>query len=112
MDVATEQLEKARIWAYWGFAGIFNPVIGIIAATISLSILDRLDINESDEDVATEHSRLLTVANNAKILSIIILIAMTVAASAAFVTSMNAFSDSVESTKSVNDALEDYDKNY
>jgi|GEM_PF-3261724 len=44
MDIASTQLEKARIWAYWGFAGLFNPIIGIITSTISISILDRLDV--------------------------------------------------------------------
>lgn len=77
MDVVSSQLEKARIYAYFGFAGLMLPAIGIITACISISILDRLNI-ENDEDAAEEKERIRAIANNTIVLSAIVAIIMTV----------------------------------
>ena len=51
MDVDQTQLEKARIWAYWGFIGFMFPIAGIIASAISISILQRLVMDEDDAEI-------------------------------------------------------------
>jgi hypothetical protein len=69
-----DQLEKARIYAYWGFSGILSPIIGLIAAAISISILDRLIIAKGDTDVIEESTRIRNTANGARAVAIIILV--------------------------------------
>lgn len=80
MDIEQVQLEKARIFAYWGYIGLMFPIAGIISAAVSISILDRLVINEDDEDALGEHARIKSTANIARILSIILLIATIIGA--------------------------------
>ena len=76
MDIEQVQLEKARIFAYWGYIGFAIPVAGIISAAVSISILDRLVVDESDEDTKSEHARIKSTANIARVISIILLLAM------------------------------------
>lgn len=80
MDVDQTQLEKARIWAYWGFIGFMFPVAGIISSAISISILQRLVMDEDDEEGIGEHIRIMNMANATRILSIVLLIASIVGA--------------------------------
>ncbi len=75
MDVETSQLEKARIFAYFGFIGITLPLAGIITSCISISILNRLVINEEDSDAASEHGRIMSIANATLAISAIFLVA-------------------------------------
>jgi hypothetical protein len=75
MEVS-DRLEKARIYAYWGFSGIVCPVIGIIASCISISILDHSVIDEDDTDAIEELVHIKNVSYIAIALSIVIEIAM------------------------------------
>lgn len=80
MDVEQTQLEKARIYAYWGFIGFMFPIAGIITSAISISILQRLVMDEHDEDGIGEHTRIMNMANATRIMSVVLLIAMIIAA--------------------------------
>ncbi|MFY9228566.1 MAG: hypothetical protein WAO28_04580 [Candidatus Microsaccharimonas sp.] len=80
MDVDQTQLEKARIWAYWGFVGFMFPIAGIIASAISISILQRLVMDEDDEEGIGEHARIMNMANATRVLSVVLLIAMIIGA--------------------------------
>lgn len=80
MDVDEIQLEKARIWAYWGFIGFMFPIAGIIASAISVSILQRLVMDEDDEDGINEYTRITNLANGARILSVVLLVASIIGA--------------------------------
>lgn len=80
MDVEQTQLEKARIYAYWGFIGFMFPIAGIITSAISISILQRLVMDEDDEVGIGEHTRIMNMANATRILSAVLLIVMIIAA--------------------------------
>lgn len=79
MDIDQTQLEKARIWAYWGFIGFMFPVAGIIASGISVSILNRLIMDEDDEEGIGEHARIANIANGTRVLSIVMLLLTVIA---------------------------------
>jgi hypothetical protein len=111
MDETTQQLEKARIWAYWGFSGLFNPIVGIISSSISLSILDRLVV-EDDEDVISEHARITGMANMTRVLSIVILVLMVVGAIFATTQVMDSMKKQTEAEAAYQKALEDYKSSY
>jgi hypothetical protein len=80
MDIDQTQLEKARIYAYWGFIGFMLPIAGIITSAISISILERLVMDEDDEEGIGEHARITNLANATRILSVVLLIAMIIGA--------------------------------
>lgn len=80
MDIDQTQLEKARIWAYWGFIGFMFPIAGIIASAVSISILQRLVMDEDDEEGIGEHARITNIANATRILSVVLLIASIIGA--------------------------------
>ena len=107
MDIE-QQLEKARIWAYWGFIGLAMPIAGIIASVISSSILDRLLIAEDDSDVIEEHARITQTAHTAKILSIIMLIIMIIGVIFYINTYVEAAAKANEAQETYNKALQNY----
>lgn len=80
MDVEQIQLEKARIYAYWGFIGFMLPIVGIISSAISISILSRLVLDDDDEEGVGEHARIMGVANAARTISLVVLLVMIVGA--------------------------------
>lgn len=80
MDIEQIQLEKARIWAYWGFIGVMFPIAGIISSSVSISILNRLVIDEDDQEALDEQVRIINRAEVARIVSSVILIATIVGA--------------------------------
>ena len=71
MDVVVNQLEKARIFAYFGFAGLAIPVIGIISGCASISILNRLTADGDDE--TAEKERIYKLATTAIGISALVL---------------------------------------
>jgi hypothetical protein len=58
MDIGQQQLEKARIYAYWSYGAFLIPVIGLICSAISISILQHLAIDEDDQDSLDERNRI------------------------------------------------------
>ena len=58
MDIGQQQLEKARIYAYLSYLSFVIPVLGLIFSAISISILQRLVIDEGDKDSIEERTRI------------------------------------------------------
>jgi hypothetical protein len=85
----SDRLEKARIYAYWGYAGIVCPVIGIIASGISISILNHSVIDAKDTDALEEQVHIKNVAYGALAVSIIIEIIMIIAITVSSVNIIN-----------------------
>lgn len=101
------QLEKARIYAYWSLVGIFIPVVGMATSAISLSILNRIVIE--DVDAQEESDRLRSIANVMGIVSIVLTIATIVLTLTGFtmlVQEYTAVQDSFETIQSAQESLE------
>ena len=74
MDILSSQLEKARIYAYLSFIGLtIFPMAEIAMSCISISILNRLNIDDTDTDALEEKERLRTISYITCTLSVIIL---------------------------------------
>lgn|GEM_PF-3274372 len=59
-----------------------------------------------------EHNRLSEMANTARVISGVMLVAMTVTLITVLVLGINTFSESAEAAKSIESTLEDYEPNY
>lgn len=111
MDIEQIQLEKARIFAYWGFIGIMLPIAGIISGIISASILNRLVIDEDDMDAIGEQDRILNTAHIAIGLSAMLFILSTTFAIIGAVKIGEAVSLQSESTEQLQKLLSPSDDN-
>lgn len=72
MDIDQQQLEKARVFAYFGFAGLMFPVVGFISGCVSISILNRLVLDKKDIEGLGEHERIMTLAHAACATSVVL----------------------------------------
>ena len=97
MDIGQQQLEKARIYAYLSYLAFVIPVLGLIFSAISISILQRLVIEDDDKDSIEERTRIAKHAIAMRWVAIAILIVGVIAVFASIANSLDMMQQTRES---------------
>lgn len=99
MDIGQQQLEKARIYAYLSYLAFVIPVLGLIFSAISISILQRLVIDEDDKDSIEERTRIAKHAIAMRWVGIAILVLYTLAIILGVANSMDVMQQNADSLR-------------
>lgn len=99
MDIGQQQLEKARIYAYLSYLAFVIPVLGLIFSAISISILQRLVIDDDDKDSMEERTRIAKHAIAMRWVAIAILVLYALAIILGVANSMDVMQQNADSLR-------------